>query len=87
MFGLVFPAGCQTQDDSSINEVEAVARANAYISRTLPQVPLRRLRIVTNELETEWRVSYHPPYDATGGPMVLLIDKKTRAITDFAMDQ
>ena len=79
--------GCQAGSGRPLNAAEATDASNAFLAAHLPQVPLHRLRIEAREAGDSWVVTYNPPADSTGGPIIIDVNKRTGAITNSTMEQ
>lgn len=87
VIALAFLSACLNRADHDMTAAEASAAANGVMAEHLPQVPLNRLRIETEDKGASWRVSYHPPQDSTGGPIVVDVNKQNGEAAIVSMEQ
>ena len=84
LFALI---GCQADGNRALTQTQAIEIANGFLEKNLPQVPLSEERILTEDVNGRWRVSYHAPPNSTGGPLIVEVDKDSGEVANFFMEQ
>lgn len=87
VFASLILAACQSDPNTLLTREEAVEAANEFLAERYPQAPLDMLTIETKEVGENWQVSYNPPYDATGGPVVVTLDKHNGKVVTSSAEQ
>lgn len=77
---------CGSTSDE-LNETQAISAAQNYIRDNISQTPLDRLTTSVRKDGGNWRVSFQPPQDSTGGAIVLVVDGNTGNVVDGSMEQ
>lgn len=70
-----------------IDKEEAIEIAEAALEENLPQVDRNRLRAHAQDTGASWQISFHPPLDSVGGPIIVNIHKRTREVSSFEFYQ
>ena len=73
-------AGCHNASDAPVPASEAIRRANADFTDTLPQVPLEMMTVEARDEGDHWRVIYRPPEGSTGDPLSIIVDKHSGTV-------
>lgn len=79
-------SSCGSASDE-LNETQAISAAQNYIRSNISQTPLDMLTPSARKDGGNWRVSFEPPQDSTGGPIVLVVDGNTGNVVDGSMEQ
>lgn len=80
-------AGCQNRTHGAATANEAKAVAKDYLAEQLPQVSVDKLEVRAVDLGDKWRVSYSIPDGGAGGPIVLVISKRSGEVVHMEMQQ
>lgn len=82
---LILAAGCGPRGMSA---GEATDAANVEVGRALPRFDRSGRTVRTEDSDGKWRVTYESPGDlAAGGPLIVEVDKRTRAAAIVQMAQ
>lgn len=82
-----FCAGCQKRGTEAVTADQATQIANAYLTENHPQVSLQNLRVEKADMEDRWRLSYEYPEGGTGGPIIVVVNKKTGEVVHSETQQ
>lgn len=87
VFAALLAVACEATSKGARTAGEATEVANEYMAENLPQVRLQRQQVETIDMGDRWRVSYVVPEGGTGGPIILLVDKRSGEVVDGEITQ
>lgn len=82
-----FIGACHTQARGPFNKTDAIAIADRYVNERFAPVPPDEVRIVAEDHDAIWRVTFNPPEDSVGGSLLVDVDKQTGRVVRFYGEQ
>lgn len=84
ILALFILVGCH-EHDMTANQAIEISRS--YLAQTYPQAPLDKLEVKVVDLRKTWQVTYADPGEGTGGPIIVVVDKRSRKVVHWATQQ
>ena len=75
--------GCGNRAET---ENEAIEVANAYLA-TMPQLGANRRQVEAIDMGDRWRLSYELPDGGTGGPIIVVVNKRSGGVVHMETQQ
>jgi hypothetical protein len=79
---LILATGCQ---DRAATANEAIEIGNAYLANEPEELSLRTVEAI--DMGDRWRLSYRLPEGSTGGPLIVVVSKRSGEVVHAETEQ